>query len=1144
MKEHFDDHEKIRFRRNEIVDLGALPSACEQPVPPVRLGRPRRRRRRAVSAAVAMVSLLGLVVGVALFSSTLFDFGAEKMRIEAQKAMRKVAGVDVIASHGPAGLSFDRSSLLAVEIADVDFVRAVDNAPLLKAGAIRFEVRLLPLLQGRVELGGATIADAAISAAAFPVRTDRDWAASLRNERGLIDPDKVLAAIFAGTRKALDAFAVSETNALSLSDIRIELPPAASGQTITVSHAALTVPEPGRMAIAAEAVVAGRKLVLDGQATRDPQSPRVSSLRLDLSSNAPETVVATSDPASLPGEAGNKVGRVSLSISGAEADGAGSSRIDIGANIEDIGIDFGRFGIWKGALVASTSLMGGADKLEIDRLLLTSDRTRLDFNGAVGPAPAEAGTAPAYRYELVSRNSTLAPVQSPEPALTVGASVAGHYDPNEARFTADQIALSGGAGQALGTLAVDLVPGKAPGVSLALNAADMPLAHLKQIWPWFSAPPARQWVLNNVFGGMVTDSRMVLKVPPGRLGNGIPLNGDEVSGSVTIDDTRFDVTGQIPPVRDAFGTVNFRGADVDLDLRSGTIFLPSGNTVAGTNGVLVIRNANKRPVIGDLEIDVEGGAAAVAELAAYEPMNALARTELSPDDFSGTVKGHVRAQIPLHRGIPRENLDWRVDLSYQDLALSQAFDGQLLTDAAGTIVVEKTRAVIEAKGRLNGAPAEISMVEPLGGNGPPRSRQITMTLDDQARRKIAPGLDGLVSGPVKLEVEALDEGRKKVTADLGKAVLTLPWANWTKGAGIPATMSFRMDARDNALTLSDIDLSGATFAARGTVRLAGGNLQSADLTGVKLNRGDDASVRLKRVGRGYSINIRGSSVDGRALIKQYVASGPSDGGAAPSQGGNVPVTIDMNVASLRGFGDEKLSAVAFSYSGTGSESGAFRLDATTDGGGSVSAVNTVNGGSRKLTVKSADAGALVRFLDIYEHMQGGQMSMALSGGKDGVLSGQVEARNFFIVDEPRIRSLVATPPPGADRSLNDAVRGGGDVDVSRARFERGSAQIEKGEGYLRIANGVLRGPLIGSTFQGTLYDRKGRMDMTGTFMPAYGLNRIFGELPLIGAILGNGDDRGLIGVTYRLAGKADSPNLQVNPLSVIAPGIFRTIFEY
>jgi hypothetical protein len=95
-----------------------------------------------------------------------------------------------------------------------------------------------------------------------------------------------------------------------------------------------------------------------------------------------------------------------------------------------------------------------------------------------------------------------------------------------------------------------------------------------------------------------------------------------------------------------------------------------------------------------------------------------------------------------------------------------------------------------------------------------------------------------------------------------------------------------------------------------------------------------------------------------------------------------------------------------------------------------------------------------------------------------------------------------------------------------------------------IENGVLRGDQIGATFQGIVRDRKGNMDMTGTFMPAYGLNRLFAELPLIGVILGNGSDRGLIGITFKLTGKFDQPNLQINPLSIIAPGVFRQIFEF
>ena len=195
-----------------------------------------------------------------------------------------------------------------------------------------------------------------------------------------------------------------------------------------------------------------------------------------------------------------------------------------------------------------------------------------------------------------------------------------------------------------------------------------------------------------------------------------------------------------------------------------------------------------------------------------------------------------------------------------------------------------------------------------------------------------------------------------------------------------------------------------------------------------------------------------------------------------------------------------------------------------------------------MRMQSSDAGAILRFLDIYENMEGGTINLSLQGGATGPMNGQVDARDFWLVNEPRLSSLVSTTPPGGDRSLNEAVKR--DIDTSRVKFERGFSQIEKGAGYLNLSQGVLRGSLIGMTFQGTLYDKRGNMDMTGTFMPAYGLNRIFGEIPLIGLILGNGRDRGLIGVTFKLEGDADAPNLRVNPLSVIAPGIFRSIFEF
>jgi hypothetical protein len=41
-----------------------------------------------------------------------------------------------------------------------------------------------------------------------------------------------------------------------------------------------------------------------------------------------------------------------------------------------------------------------------------------------------------------------------------------------------------------------------------------------------------------------------------------------------------------------------------------------------------------------------------------------------------------------------------------------------------------------------------------------------------------------------------------------------------------------------------------------------------------------------------------------------------------------------------------------------------------------------------------------------------------------------------------------------------------------------------------------------------------------------------------------GDKEGLVGVTYEVVGKPGQPVLHVNPLSALAPGLFRKIFEF
>ena len=1119
-------HQKIRFRRHEITNLSVLPSAHGQQSH-WRRERTRRGALRACLLVAAGAGCLLLLCAAAITFLVYSDWGTETLRLQAEKAVQAIAGEQATAAVGPARIAFGMDRPVVFQLDNISLTNAGSRTTIADVGTVDFGIRLLPLLTGNLRLGSASISDATITAAAMPAASS-DWTNALRDERGLIEPDLVVAAAFKPLHKAFDLIDKGMLSEVALQNISVILPEGERLRSIKIVEGALDRISDDSLQISMEADVDGRRIVLAGTATREPLSRRISLIDLSVGSEASPEAPADAPPASA-----GRLGAVSLSVTGHEDAVGRGQRLKLSGVIEKSQVDFGARGVFTGNMQVDATLASGTGKVEIDRLLVQTGRNSLEFNGAFGPRPptGKAGDAPVYRYELVSTKTVVQPSDSPEPALDFRAQVDGTLDPATRIASAERIVVKTGQGEALGTAKVELAKGLAPGVALAFSMRDMQVAEAKQLWPWFAANKARAWVLDHMFGGKVHEATIEFRVLPGRLGNGVPLSSEEIGGRFAVEDTRFDTFGKLPPIRDANGVVEVRGYDVDVTLSSGTVYLPSGRSVAGKNGTLSVRKSNRPPVIGKLDIDIEGEAGAVAEFASFEPINAMRFVPMEPGDLSGQVTGHVIADIPLQKGVDPKTLQWIVDLDYHDLSIAKPFSGQTLTDADGQLTVEPGQATMSAKGLLNGIPATLALVEPLRPDGPPRERKIELTLDDAARRKVAPGLDSMISGPVKVQVDD-DGGTRNIAADLTNAKLEIPWAGWSKGAGIAATAEFAMQTTDKGTRLSGFELTGNSFSIVGDMTLSGGQLASARLSKVRLNRDDEVKVAIDRSGKGYKIGITGSGFDARPVIKTFVSDSGGKSGAASSN-----FALDVAVDRVTGFNGETLSGVKLKSSGS-----QLSVSAASGSGGAVSFSNGGDGGRKQLQLQAADAGAILRFLDLYKNMQGGTIKVVLAGSGDGGMSGQVDTRNFQLVDEPRLASILSTPPAGSDRSLSEAVRK--EIDTSSVAFERGYAQISRGEGYLRLANGVVRGPQIGATFQGTLYDERGKMDMTGTFMPAYGLNRLFGELPLIGDLLGNGRDRGLIGVTFKLDGDAKSPRLQVNPLSVMAPGVFRQIFEF
>ena len=94
-----------------------------------------------------------------------------------------------------------------------------------------------------------------------------------------------------------------------------------------------------------------------------------------------------------------------------------------------------------------------------------------------------------------------------------------------------------------------------------------------------------------------------------------------------------------------------------------------------------------------------------------------------------------------------------------------------------------------------------------------------------------------------------------------------------------------------------------------------------------------------------------------------------------------------------------------------------------------------------------------------------------------------------------------------------------------------------------VENLLAYGGAIGVTANGVVRLSEDRLDLQGTIAPAYALNSILGNIPVIGSLLLGGEGQGLFAANYRATGSAADPQIRVNPLSALTPGFLRRLFQ-
>jgi hypothetical protein len=326
-------------------------------------------------------------------------------------------------------------------------------------------------------------------------------------------------------------------------------------------------------------------------------------------------------------------------------------------------------------------------------------------------------------------------------------------------------------------------------------------------------------------------------------------------------------------------------------------------------------------------------------------------------------------------------------------------------------------------------------------------------------------------------------------------------------------------------------VDGGGVSIKGSLEVdQNGDLMNANFPVYSPSEGDKTSLKADRGPDGVlKVTMRGDVFDGRGFLKSAISGKEAD---AKSKTKNVDFDVDVKLGAVAGYFGEALRSVDAKMSRRSGTIRSFALSGKLGRDTPLSAtLRSPAQGREVIYLETNDAGAFLRFTDTYSKMVGGQLQLAMDPPtvEPSAKEGLINVSDFTVKGESALDRLAAGGPANVQNGIT---------------FSRVRAEFTRQNGQLTIREGVVKGPMIGGTIEGSIDYPGNQVRMSGTFVPMYGLNNMFGQIPIVGLFLGGGSNEGLIGVTYEVVGSLGQPVLRVNPISAMAPGVLRKVFEF
>ena len=706
------------------------------------------------------------------------------------------------------------------------------------------------------------------------------------------------------------------------------------------------------------------------------------------------------------------------------------------------------------------------------------------------------------------------------------------FDTDKKRVLLTQADISNGEIGIAGTGSVDYA-GEAR-LQLGFAGTPMSASALKRIWPILVVPEVREWVIERIERGTLQRIEVGVNSPVRNLSRkGPPIPDDGLSVNIVASGVTVHPVDEMPPVRDADLKARVTGRTATVTIGQAVADTPAGRKLNITDFTFEVPDLAPKPAQAKVKFKIDGPVPAAAEILASDRLSDLSSTVIDPNASKGNFSALVTMGMPVIGTLTKADTTYSVTADLGGFAADKLVMNHKLE--ATTLKIIANNAGFQVKGdvKINGQPASLDYRKPNEGDA---DIKLQATLDDASRARLGLDLGPAVSGaiPIKL-IGKIGERDSKVgiEADLTSLKLDNILPGWVKVPGKSGKATFSVLKKEQSTVFQDIVVDGGGVSIKGALEVdQNGELMSANFPTYAPSEGDKTSLKAERGADGVvKVTMRGDVFDGRGFLKSAISGKEAD---AKSKTKNIDFDVDLKLGAVAGFNGEALRSVDAKFSRRSGFIKSFAISGKVGRDTPLSADlrGRAQGQGRDVIVlQTNDAGAFFRFNDFYSKIVGGQLTLALeppspeAGAKDGLIN----VRDFSIKGEASLDRVAAGGAPG----------GQGVVAFSALR-----AEFTRQSGQLTIRDGVVKGPAIGATIEGSIDSVTNQVRMSGTFVPMYGLNNMFGQIPVLGLFLGGGSNEGLIGVTYEVVGTPAQPVLRVNPISAMAPGVLRKIFEF